>query len=207
MRQGEARSGDGRGLRRRRDAERVPRPGGGEGATGKRGGDPPAEGAPETGACSGKAAEEGGTSPGGASEERRRKRKSPERRIPGFKKTWCRGTESNCPHGDFQSPALPTELPRHDKRVCIGMSRVWQEENAGFSQIFLRKRAERGKRRPRAGTGRAESAGSGCRGGRKATASREKGAALREGSEEERFCGTWRKGRQIRSFRSGKARG
>ena len=25
---------------------------------------------------------------------------------------WCRGTESNCRHGDFQSPALPTELPR-----------------------------------------------------------------------------------------------
>lgn len=24
----------------------------------------------------------------------------------------CRGTESNCRHGDFQSPALPTELPR-----------------------------------------------------------------------------------------------
>ena len=26
--------------------------------------------------------------------------------------SWCRGTESNCRHGDFQSPALPTELPR-----------------------------------------------------------------------------------------------
>ncbi len=25
---------------------------------------------------------------------------------------WWRGTESNCRHGDFQSPALPTELPR-----------------------------------------------------------------------------------------------
>ena len=25
---------------------------------------------------------------------------------------WCRGTESNRRHGDFQSPALPTELPR-----------------------------------------------------------------------------------------------
>src|SRR5579883_2575290 len=23
----------------------------------------------------------------------------------------CAGTESNCRHGDFQSPALPTELP------------------------------------------------------------------------------------------------
>ncbi len=28
---------------------------------------------------------------------------------------WCRGTELNCPHGDFQSPALPTELPRREK--------------------------------------------------------------------------------------------
>ena len=25
--------------------------------------------------------------------------------------SWCPGTESNCRHGDFQSPALPTELP------------------------------------------------------------------------------------------------
>ena len=24
---------------------------------------------------------------------------------------WCPGTELNCRHGDFQSPALPTELP------------------------------------------------------------------------------------------------
>ena len=26
---------------------------------------------------------------------------------------WWRGQESNQGHGDFQSPALPTELPRH----------------------------------------------------------------------------------------------
>src|SRR5690606_4390113 len=26
-------------------------------------------------------------------------------------KQWCPGTESNRRHGDFQSPALPTELP------------------------------------------------------------------------------------------------
>ena len=33
--------------------------------------------------------------------------------VPDFiNLTWCRGTESNCRHGDFQSPALPTELPR-----------------------------------------------------------------------------------------------
>ena len=28
---------------------------------------------------------------------------------------WWRGTESNCRHYDFQSYALPTELPRHDR--------------------------------------------------------------------------------------------
>jgi hypothetical protein len=27
---------------------------------------------------------------------------------------WCRGPESNWGHEDFQSTALPTELPRHD---------------------------------------------------------------------------------------------
>lgn len=27
--------------------------------------------------------------------------------------TWCLGAESNHRHGDFQSPALPSELPRH----------------------------------------------------------------------------------------------
>ena len=31
----------------------------------------------------------------------------------------CRGTESNRRHGDFQSPALPTELPRLSKRVVF----------------------------------------------------------------------------------------
>jgi hypothetical protein len=41
--------------------------------------------------------------------------------IPGIAMTslrvwvrWWRGTESNCRHYDFQSYALPTELPRHD---------------------------------------------------------------------------------------------
>ena len=31
----------------------------------------------------------------------------------------CRGTESNCRHGDFQSPALPTELPRLSESYWI----------------------------------------------------------------------------------------
>ena len=33
---------------------------------------------------------------------------------------WCPGTESNRRHGDFQSPALPTELPGHNLRSSEG---------------------------------------------------------------------------------------
>ncbi len=37
-------------------------------------------------------------------------------------KRWCPGTESNCRHEDFQSTALPTELPGHQgtriKQIC-----------------------------------------------------------------------------------------
>ena len=33
-----------------------------------------------------------------------------------FKKIWCLEAESNHRHGDFQSPALPTELSGH---FCI----------------------------------------------------------------------------------------
>ncbi len=43
---------------------------------------------------------------------------------------WCRGTELNRPHGDFQSPALPTELPRLTERY-IDQSRV-------LGKLFLR---------------------------------------------------------------------
>ena len=31
--------------------------------------------------------------------------------------TWCLRAESNCRHEDFQSSALPTELPRHNASV------------------------------------------------------------------------------------------
>jgi hypothetical protein len=40
---------------------------------------------------------------------------------------WWLGTESNRRHGDFQSPALPTELPSQDsaaKRARIRAARV-----------------------------------------------------------------------------------
>ena len=33
-----------------------------------------------------------------------------------FPQIWCLSTESNCGHKDFQSFALPTELPRQDWR-------------------------------------------------------------------------------------------
>ena len=39
---------------------------------------------------------------------------------------WCRGTELNCRHGDFQSPALPTELPRRHDAPCTQCRNVWQ---------------------------------------------------------------------------------
>ena len=43
---------------------------------------------------------------------------------------WCLGAESNHRHGDFQSPALPTELPRQKKwRPGTGSNRrppAWQ---------------------------------------------------------------------------------
>ena len=73
---------------------------------------------------------------GGSGENGARRQKKPGAMRPGFKKIWCRGTESNCPHGDFQSPALPTELPRHNEETCIGRGRLWQEEKRGFSHFF-----------------------------------------------------------------------
>src|SRR3546814_18091659 len=46
---------------------------------------------------------------------------------------WCPGTESNRRHGDFQSPALPTELPGHDRergrRGAITVSRVFVQHH------------------------------------------------------------------------------
>jgi hypothetical protein len=41
----------------------------------------------------------------------RRPGRSRARRPTRAAKRWCAGTESNRRHGDFQSPALPTELP------------------------------------------------------------------------------------------------
>ena len=37
---------------------------------------------------------------------------------------WCLGAESNHRHGDFQSPALPTELPRQNKNQLFNFYRL-----------------------------------------------------------------------------------
>ena len=46
--------------------------------------------------------------------------------------SWCRGTESNCRHGDFQSPALPTELPR-----LFGFYKSLKSQRPNLSVIYL----------------------------------------------------------------------
>ena len=43
------------------------------------------------------------------------KRKSPVNTLFTGLKKWCRETELNCRHADFQSAALPTELSRQPK--------------------------------------------------------------------------------------------
>src|ERR1035437_7846754 len=45
------------------------------------------------------------------------------RRREGIRK-WWRGTESNCRHYDFQSYALPTELPRHVENWRSGRTEI-----------------------------------------------------------------------------------
>ena len=59
---------------------------------------------------------------------------------------WCRGTELNCPHGDFQSPALPTELPRLDRESNYANSPVLASFFSLFFRIFFEMSLIRGKR-------------------------------------------------------------
>ena len=47
------------------------------------------------------------------------KKKAPTVGIVGASDFWCPGTESNCRHEDFQSSALPTELPGRNRRLFI----------------------------------------------------------------------------------------
>ncbi len=46
---------------------------------------------------------------------------------------WCLGTESNRRHRDFQSLALPTELPRQP--ICL----LIHEENLNVQHFFEKK--------------------------------------------------------------------
>ena len=67
------------------------------------------------------------------------KRKPPA--LPGDCYFWWPGTELNCRHEDFQSPALPTELPGRVKRVCrLVQGRVLKpggySESRSYHQLF-----------------------------------------------------------------------
>ncbi len=46
-----------------------------------------------------------------------KKEKSPVNALFTGLKRWCRETELNCRHADFQSAALPTELSRRPKLI------------------------------------------------------------------------------------------
>ena len=46
---------------------------------------------------------------------------------PALAGAWCRGAESNHRHWDFQSHALPTELPRHTLFFCEKITKkIWR---------------------------------------------------------------------------------
>src|SRR5439155_753653 len=47
------------------------------------------------------------------------------RSLSSVSEGWWRGTESNCRHYDFQSYALPTELPRHSGTITVGELVSW----------------------------------------------------------------------------------
>ena len=52
-------------------------------------------------------------------------------------KQWWPGTESNCRHGDFQSPALPTELPGHQVLLEGGRIRPIYGSGVNLAGQFL----------------------------------------------------------------------
>jgi hypothetical protein len=68
---------------------------------------------------------------------------------------WCRGTELNCRHGDFQSPALPTELPRRVTILHICLPLIWQvlfteryDSGPSFQEAMQQKMHERHNKFP-----------------------------------------------------------
>ena len=57
----------------------------------------------------------------------------------GHLKLWWPGTESNRRHGDFQSPALPTELPGHFiAALPLARTRIIRRYE-GFGKRFAKK--------------------------------------------------------------------
>ena len=49
---------------------------------------------------------------------------------------WCPGAESNHRHEDFQSSALPTELPGHWRRKRVLNSRAGKESSPDFFRLI-----------------------------------------------------------------------
>ncbi len=47
-----------------------------------------------------------------------------EKRVLSYEKRWCPGAESNHRHEDFQSSALPTELPGRFEQLCSSIRRL-----------------------------------------------------------------------------------
>ena len=62
--------------------------------------------------------------------------------------SWCLDTELNCGHGDFQSPALPTELSRQEgssmykKLFCLARSFSLFDEGFRLCKVVPRHRVE-----------------------------------------------------------------
>ena len=55
--------------------------------------------------------------------------------VNALKQKWWQDPGSNRGHGDFQSPALPTELSRHFR--CCFINLLCFGQNANFFQIFF----------------------------------------------------------------------
>ena len=62
-------------------------------------------------------------------------------------KKWCQGAESNCGHADFQSAALPTELPRHTETNPTGLRTPMSNRYKRFPRGAASQRKNPGKTR------------------------------------------------------------
>src|SRR5207237_10453526 len=52
-------------------------------------------------------------------------------------RNWCPGAESNHRHGDFQSPALPTELPGHRRKGALYAAPKLHSQEAHSTDTML----------------------------------------------------------------------